>query len=107
MDSLPPELLDQLSCLPEEPPVDFACAICLRDVSNRWNYSPRDFERAPVCRSCESITGYAWSGGARHRTKPTGGTHRDKHEALRIDALADAIGQEAYYQQWSNLHGRA
>jgi len=106
-EALPPELLAQLSCLPEEPPADFTCVICEREATNRWNYSPRDFERPPVCKSCETVTGYAWTGQSRHRTKPTGGTHRDKHEALRIDALADAIAEAATRRQWENKHGRA
>ena len=106
-DDLPPELLAQLSVLPEEPPEDFVCAICERDTTNRYNYSPRHFERPPICTSCENISGYAWTGAARARTKPTGGTARDRRQAIRIDALADALAQEANRQHWSTKHGRA
>jgi hypothetical protein len=102
MTSLPAELLAQLSCLPEEPAADFQCAICERVASNRFNYSPRDYERPPICKSCESVSGYSWNGGARQRTKPKGGTFRDRREALRIDALADAIAHEACRQNWKN-----
>lgn len=91
----------------DEPPADFKCAICKRAVSNRWNYSAKTFEHPPICKSCETVTGYSWTGAARHRTKLSGGTHRDKHQALRIDALADAIAQEANRQIWSPHHARA
>lgn len=104
---LPPELLAQLTCLPEEAPADFTCAICERIASNRYHWSPRDYERPPICMSCESLTGYAWNGTARHRTKPMGGSHRDRREALRIGALADAISQEAAQLQWRTKHDRA
>ena len=102
---LPPEVLSQLAALPEEAPDDFACAVCGSIASNRWNYSPREFERPPICKSCENIVGYAWHGGVKCRTKPSGGTHHDKRQALRIAALADAIAAEASEQQWSAAHG--
>lgn len=104
---LPAELLAELSCLPEERPEDFTCTICEHVASNRWNYSARDYERPPICKSCESVTGYSWTGAMRHRTKPTGGTARDKREALRIAALADALAHEATRQQWEAKHGHA
>ncbi|HEV7340826.1 MAG TPA: hypothetical protein VGN68_04270 [Sphingopyxis sp.] len=89
----------------EDPPADFTCAICEREASNRFHWSPRDYERPPVCKSCESLTGYSWTGAARRRTAPTGGTARDKRDAMRIGALADAIGQLAARQQWEVQHG--
>jgi len=104
---LPPELLAQLSAVPEVPPEDFSCAVCGRLATNQWIYSPRDYERPPICKSCESVKGYAWNGGPQHRTKPSGGTHRDRREAIRIDALADAIAAEANQQHWSARYGRA
>ncbi len=91
----------------EEPPADFTCVICERDASNKWNHSARHFERPPICKSCEEITGFSWNGGALHRTKPTGGTFRDKREALRIGALADAIASEANRQHWETKLGRS
>lgn len=107
MEVLPPELLAQLSCLPEEPPRDFTCTICQRVASNRWNFSPKDYQRPPICISCERVSGYGWAGSFRHRTKPTGGNFRDRRECLRIGALADAIAEEANRQTWSTNHGRA
>jgi hypothetical protein len=104
---LPQTLLAELSCLPEEPAPDFTCAICQHVVTNRWNYSPRDYERPPICKSCESVTGYSWNGGTTHRTKPSGGSFRDRREALRIGALADAIASEATRQAWRTKHARA
>ena len=106
-DCLPPELLAQLVAIPEDPPEDFSCSICERVASNRWKHSPRDFERPPICKSCENVTGYSWNGGARHRTKPAGGSHRDRRNAIRIDALADAIAHEATRQKWSPRYGRS
>lgn len=91
----------------EDQPADFVCAICEHPASNRFHWSPRDYERPPICKSCETVAGYNWTGAARHRTRPTGGTHRDKREALRIGALADALAQEATSMQWSAKHGRA
>lgn len=105
--ALPPELLAQLSAMPEEAPEDFRCTICQHTASNRWNHSPRDYERPPICKSCESITGYSWTGGARQRTKLTGGSPRDRREASRIAALADALSHEASRMKWSAQHGRA
>ena len=90
----------------EAPPPDFECAICGRQCSNRWNYSPRNFERPPVCNACENISGFSWTGAPKQRVRPTGGTHHDRRNAIRIAALADAIGQEAAHQEWSNRHGR-
>lgn len=107
MSDLPPELLEQLSCLPEEAPADFTCVICRREATNRWHWRPREYERPPVCTSCETFTGYSWTGAARKRTSPTGGTFRDRREALRIGALADALAEEANRQTWENRHGRA
>lgn len=104
--ALPSELLEQLVALPEKPPEDFSCAICGQVATNRWNHSPRDYERPPICKSCENITGYSWNGGVKYRTKPTGGTHRDRREAIRIGAIADAISQEANRQKWSAEYGR-
>lgn len=104
---LPPEVLSQLSALPEEAPEDFICVICGREASNRFHWSARHYERPPVCKSCETFTGYGWAGRARQRTSPSGGTFRDRREALRIGALADAIAEEATRQQWSKRHGRA
>jgi hypothetical protein len=102
---LPPELIAQLSALPENAPDDFTCAVCKRAATNRWNYSPRDFERPPVCKSCEAIKGYNHT-GARYRTKPSGGTFRDRRNAIRIDALADALSDEAAKQNWSIHYDR-
>lgn len=107
VEELPAELLAELSCLPEEAPADFTCAICRAVASNRWHYSPRDYERPPICRSCETHTGFDWTGRAIHRSNPSGGTHRDKREAHRIAALADAIAQEAHQQVWRRTHGIA
>ena len=107
MECLPQEVLDQLSALPEDPPADFQCAICGCGASNKFNRSPRDYERPPVCKSCEEITGYSWNGGAMRRTKPTGGSHRDKRNALRIAALSDALVHECNRQKWSAKNGRA
>ena len=104
---LPPEVLSQLSAMPEEAPADFECAVCGHVASNRWNYSPRNYERPPVCRSCETVSGYSWTGQAKHRTMPSGGTYRDRREAMRIGALADAISDEAKRQQWSKHHAAA
>lgn len=105
-DDLPPQVIAQLSAIPERQPEDFTCAICRRAASNRWNYSPRDYHRPPICKPCEQITGYSWTGSPKLRTKPTGGTWRDRRECLRIGALADAIAKEATRQQWSAHHGR-
>ena len=107
MTDLPAELLAQLSCLPEEAPSDFVCAICERGASNRFNYSPRDYERPPICKSCENVNGYSWTGSARFRTKPSGGSFRDRREAVRIDALADAIAHEANRMKWNKEHASA
>jgi len=105
--ALPPELLAQLSSAPEDTPADFVCAICEQRATNRYNWSARDYERPPICKSCETVTGYSWTGAARMRTKPTGGTARDKRDALRIAALADAIGHLAARQKWEAHHGCA
>ena len=105
--ALPPEVLAQLSCIPEEAAADFTCAICQREVTNRWNYSPRDYERPPVCKSCETVSGYSWTGAVKFRTMPTGGSFRDRREALRIGALADALADEANRQKWSTRHAAA
>lgn len=86
---------------------DFVCAICQQVATNRYNWRPRDYERPPVCKSCETISGYSWNGSARHRTKPSGGTFRDQREAMRIGALADAISAEAHQQHWSRQYGIA
>jgi len=91
----------------EEAPDDFTCAICEQVASNRFHWSPRDYERPPICRSCETVTGYAWHGAARHRAKPTGGTARDKSNALRIGALADELAQLAARKQMEAQYGRA
>lgn len=102
---LPPEVLEQLSCIPEDAPEDFTCVICNKLASNRFNWSPRDFERPPICRVCETISGYSWTGAARHYAKPTGGTFRDRREAMRINALAEALATAATRQEWSRKHG--
>lgn len=100
----PAKLLEQLSCLPEEPPPPFTCSICAQAKDNRWHHSPKDFERPPVCQSCETVSGYRWNGGCYHRTPPRCGHHRDKRNVLRIGALADAIAHEA---QRIDYHGRS
>jgi len=92
---LPQAVLDQLSALPEDRPDDFTCAICVEQASNRWNHSPKDYERPPICKCCETITGWRWNGGAYRRTPPKGGSFRDRRNAMRIDALADALAKEA------------
>lgn len=91
----------------EDPPADFTCIICEHVASNRFLWSARDYQRPPICKSCEMLSGYAWHGGAINRTKPRGGTARDKREAMRIGALADAIAQEANRQKWSPKNVRA
>ncbi len=107
MSDLPPHVLAQLSCIPEERPSDFECVVCRTVASNRWNHSPKDYERPPICKHCERVTGYTWTGQVRNRTLPTGGTFRDRREAGRIAALADAIAIEAQQQEWRKKHGRA
>ena len=91
----------------DDKPDDFTCAICKCVTSNRFNWSAKDFERPPICRSCETVSGYRWNGGAYRRTAPSGGAFRDRSEALRISALADAIATEANRQQWNRQHGIA
>ena len=104
MNSLPPEVIAQLSVMPEDKPEDFTCAICGNAASNKWNWSPKDYERPPICKQCETVTGYAWHGAARHRTKPRGGSSHDRRNAMRIGALADAIAKEATRKQGDAKH---
>lgn len=104
MDDLPPFVLLQLTVIPEEPPEPFVCAICNHTTHNAYRYSPREFERPPICRGCETCRGYSWNGRVMSRTKPTGGSHHDRRNAIRIDALADALGAEVNRQNWSKKH---
>ncbi len=102
---LPSKLVAELIALPEDVPEDFECIICQEIASNCFNWSPREYHRPPICASCESVTGYSLHGRARHRGKPKGGTFRDKREAIRIGAMADAIAQEATQKIWREKHG--
>lgn len=104
MDELPPFLLAQLTEIPEEPPQPFVCAVCNCAVNNDYCYSPREFERPPICLSCETCKGFSWNGRSMSRTKPSGGSHRDRRNAIRIAALADALAEEANRQKWSKTH---
>ena len=106
-DDFPPELTAQLSALPEGRPADFKCAICGHVATNKWNDSPRDYERPPICMRCEHHAGYMWNGRTKLRTMPKGGTYHDKRQALRIGALADAISDEATQQTWSDQYDAA
>lgn len=107
MYDLPPELLAQLSALPEQAPEDFTCVICQCRASNRWRMSPKEYERPPICRVCERSNGRSWNGGLRQRTTPSGGSFRDRSNALRIAALADEIDHECRRQIWSKTNAAA
>lgn len=99
---LPPELIAQLSVVPELVPTDFTCAICQREATNCWNWSPKDYERAPVCKSCErGHTGWPFRRGVQ---PPKHGSFRDRREAVRIFALADALHDEAARMDWNKTH---
>lgn len=91
----------------EEPPADFVCAICEREQSNRFNWRARDYERPPVCKECEAVKGHSWAGRTQFRMKPSAGAFRDRQNAIRIDALADAIAHTANQQIWDKKYGRA
>ena len=99
----PPELVAQLRSMPEP---DFDCVVCGHTVKCAWNPRGKDRQIPPICNSCERINGYAWHGRARHRTGATRGFWMDRRNAMRIDALADALAQEANHQQWRMKHGR-
>ena len=107
MEILPPELLAQLSAMPEQAPEDFTCVICRNTASNRWRHSPKEYERPPICRGCEVSKGYSWNGGLRQRVAPSGGSFRDRRNALRIAALADEIDYECQRQTWSKTNAAA
>lgn len=95
---LPAELLSELSYAPEEKPEPFVCAICSREASNRWNWSPRDYERPPICKGCEAC----------YRVqRPRGGSFRDRREAMRLYAIAEALATEATQIEWrTKYYGR-
>jgi hypothetical protein len=75
---------------------DFACAICGTVVSNRWRFG-REREFAPVCRYCEGY--YTMRVG-----KPQAGSFRDRREAMRLMALAEALHGAAGAKAWSDRH---
>mgnify|MGYP001758574395 FL=1 len=79
---------------------DFCCVICERKVNTRWCSVGRDEEVPPVCRYCERQ--YAEGVG-----KPAAGSFRDRRNAMRIYALAEALHTAAMRIQWSTQYAAA
>lgn len=84
-------------------PADFTCAICQKAASNRWNWSAKDYERPPICKCCErGRTG--WPHSRRNAQPPSHGQFRDRREAMRLFAVADALAEEAARTTWSKAY---
>lgn len=99
---IPPNVRAQLHAWTEP---DFTCAICQQVIDCRWNPRGASRQIPPLCCQCERVSGHDWTGRARYRTKPTGGTHMDRRNATRILALADELAALAARIQWSAQHG--
>lgn len=82
------------------PHPDFCCAICQRIVDTRWNHVGRDEEVPPICRWCEHE--YTDRVG-----KPVAGSFRDRRDAMRIYALAEALHTAAMRIHWSTEYAAA
>lgn len=81
---------------------NFICAICEQTVDMRWNSyrQGRDTILPPICNGCEGQ--YTDRIG-----KPKHGALRDRREAIRICALAEALIGNAYSLKWSQRYGQA
>lgn len=79
---------------------DFCCVICERQVSTRWSSVGPTEEQSPVCRYCEGQ--FAQGVG-----KPTAGSFRDRRNAIRIYALAEALRTAAMRIHWSTQYAAA
>lgn len=79
---------------------DFACGICERRVTMRWNRHGSGEIIPPICPSCEREFTYRIG-------KPRGGSLRDRREAMRGFAVAEALNSEAHRMQWERRHGWA
>lgn len=76
----------------------FTCVICRRDVRDyRDLRNGRDRHISPICNGCERQAG---------NRKVNVGAFMDRRLALRGDAIANALSQEAHHQQWSATYGR-
>lgn len=72
-------------------PEAFDCAICQRHISNHWAGHKRRWSHPPICRVCETYWG---------QRVPPCGSFRDRHIAIQISALAEAIETEARHQHY-------
>lgn len=79
---------------------DFCCVICERQVNTRWSSVGPTEELPPVCRYCEKT--YAEGVG-----KATAGSFRDRRNAIRIYALAEALHTTAMQIHWSTKYAAA
>lgn len=91
--------LEPRGALPTNDHEDFTCAICQRRIEMRWNFGRSDAILPPICLSCERL----YTEGVR---APSAGAFRDRRNAVRILALAEAINSEVGRQQWEARHGR-
>lgn len=79
---------------------DFTCVICQHRIWMRWNVVGPGEQIPPVCRSCESH--YAKGAG-----QTMAGSFRDRREAIRLFAVAEALHCAAKQIQWSIDYGAA
>lgn len=85
----------------------FACGICARIAGpERWRVTDREAEAPPICRGCEiEFTTISEFPRARYVGAPRGGSFRDRREAMRLFAIAEALHVEAMRQTWSVKYG--
>ena len=98
LDDIPLSVRAQLRSWTEP---NFTCAICLQVIDCKWNRRGASRQIPPICCVCERVSGYDWAGRPRYRSKPTGGSHMDRRNAIRILALADELAQAAQRIEWS------
>jgi hypothetical protein len=76
---------------------DFTCVVCQRNIEMRWNHLGRNQILPPLCAICES----RYSEGI---GRPAHGAFRDRREAIRIYALAEALHCEAAQKKWKSVN---
>ena len=87
----------------------FICGICLHEADNRFSWRIQDQSIPPICKRCEMewSTYTGWHGRGHDKGKVTSGALRDRREARRLFAVAEALEHIANRQEWTQKHGCA